>query len=63
MATEFAENFKLRDQNGLEFQLYDNLDKRNLLVFYPNDDTPVCTRQLLNYNNYLTSIFTSYLHH
>ena len=54
MATEFAENFKLRDQNGLEFQLYDNLDKRNLLVFYPNDDTPVCTRQLLNYNDYLT---------
>lgn len=54
MATEFAKNFKLKDQNGLEFQLYDNLDKRNLLVFYPNDDTPVCTRQLLNYNDYLT---------
>jgi len=54
IATEFAENFKLKDQNGLEFQLYGNLDKRNLLVFYPNDDTPVCTRQLLNYNDYLT---------
>jgi len=54
MVAEIAENFTLKDQNGLEFQLYDNLDKRNLLVFYPNDDTPVCSRQLLNYNDYLT---------
>jgi len=53
METELAENFRLNDQNGLEFQLYHNLDKRNLLVFYPSDDTIVCTRQLLNYNDYL----------
>jgi thioredoxin-dependent peroxiredoxin len=53
METELAENFRLNDQNGLEFQLYKNLDKRNLLVFYPSDDTIVCTRQLLNYNDYL----------
>ena len=53
METELAESFSLNDQNGLEFQLYKNLDKRNLLVFYPSDDTIVCTRQLLNYNDYL----------
>ena len=53
MESEIAENFSLKDQNGLEFQLYENLDKRNLLVFYPNDDTLICTYQLLNYNNYL----------
>ncbi|MEJ2194641.1 MAG: redoxin domain-containing protein [Ignavibacteriaceae bacterium] len=53
METELAKNFRLNDQNGLEFQLYENLDKRNLLVFYPSDDTIVCTRQLLNYNDYL----------
>ena len=53
MESEIAENFSLKDQNGLEFQLYENLDKRNLLVFYPNDDTVICTRQLLNYNECL----------
>jgi peroxiredoxin Q/BCP len=53
METELAKNFRLNDQNGLEFQLYENLDKRNLLVFYPSDDTIVSTRQLLNYNDYL----------
>ena len=53
METEIAENFRLKDQNGFEFQLYENLDKRNLLVFYPNDDTVICTRQLLNYNECL----------
>ena len=53
MEKGLAENFMLKDQNGLEFQLYENLDKRNLLVFYPSDDTLVCTRQLLNYNDYL----------
>jgi peroxiredoxin Q/BCP len=54
MVGEYAEDFILKDQNGNKFQLYDNLDKRILLVFYPNDDTPVCNRQLLNYNDYLT---------
>ena len=54
MLGENAEDFTLKDQHGNEFQLYKNLDRRILLVFYPNDDTPVCSRQLLNYNDHLS---------
>jgi peroxiredoxin Q/BCP len=54
MVGDYAEDFTLNDQNGNEFSLYDNLDKKILLVFYPNDDTPVCNRQLLSYNDHLT---------
>jgi peroxiredoxin len=53
MVGEIAKNFSLKDQNGNEFELYNNLDKRILLVFYPKDDSPVCTRQLSNYMQYL----------
>jgi len=53
MIGEIAENFILKDQYGNEFELYENLDKRILLVFYPKDDSPVCTKQLKNYNQYL----------
>jgi peroxiredoxin Q/BCP len=54
MVGDYAEDFTLNDQYGNEFRLYDNLDKKILLVFYPNDDTPVCNRQLLSYNDHLT---------
>ena len=54
MVDEYADDFTLKDQYGNEFNLYDNLDKKILLVFYPNDDTPVCNRQLLSYNDHLT---------
>ena len=54
MAAELAEDFILKDQNGFDFQRYDNLNKRKLLVFYPNDDTPICTRQLSNYKDDLS---------
>ena len=53
MVGEIAKNFSLNDQNGNEFELYNNLDSRILLVFYPKDDSPVCTRQLSNYIQYL----------
>ena len=49
MVGEVAENFSLKDQNGKTFNLYENLDENILLVFYPKDDSPVCTRQLSNY--------------
>ena len=45
-----VENFKLEDQFGNQFDLYENLDKNVLLVFYPKDNTPVCTTQLKNYS-------------
>ena len=53
MVGDIAKNFSLNDQYGNEFELYNNLDSRILLVFYPKDDSPVCTRQLLNYMQYL----------
>ena len=49
MVGEIIENFILKDQNGNEFNLYDNLDKKILLVFYPKDNSPVCTKQFSNY--------------
>ena len=49
MAPKKAENFTLKDQFGSDFELYKNLDNNILLVFYPKDDSPVCSRQLDNY--------------
>ncbi len=48
-----AEDFTLKDQEGNEFNLYQNLDKKVLLVFYPKDNSPVCTKQLSNYGEFL----------
>ena len=42
-------NFSLKDQFGNEFDLYKNLNKNILLIFYPKDNSRVCTRQLHNY--------------
>jgi len=53
MVGAIAENFILNDQNGKTFNLYENLDEPILLVFYPKDDSPVCTKQLNNYQEQL----------
>ncbi|MBK7629658.1 MAG: redoxin domain-containing protein [Ignavibacteriales bacterium] len=45
-----VENFQLRDQLGNGFDLFQNLDNDVLLVFYPKDNTPVCTTQLVDYS-------------
>jgi peroxiredoxin len=50
---DIAPNFVLKNHLGEEFNLYKNLDKKILLVFYPEDDTPVCSSQLKEYNNHL----------
>jgi thioredoxin-dependent peroxiredoxin len=50
MVGDTVENFVLKDQNDNDFNLYENLDKLVLLVFYPKDNSPVCTKQLTNYN-------------
>lgn len=47
---ERVENFILMDQHNNEFNLFENLDKDILLVFYPKDNTPVCTKQLVDYS-------------
>lgn len=44
-----AENFILKDQYGNNFELYKNLDNKILLIFYPKDNSRVCSRQLDNY--------------
>ena len=49
MVGEIAEDFTLKDQYGNIFYLYENLDENILLVFYPKDDSPVCSMQLSNY--------------
>ncbi len=48
-----APDFTLLDQNGNDFNLYNNLDSEILLVFYPKDQSPVCTKQLCSYNDNL----------
>lgn len=45
-----VENFVLKDQYNVDFDLYTNLDRDILLVFYPKDNTPVCTKQLVDYS-------------
>lgn len=50
MLGKIAENFILLDQYSNTFNLYENLNQKILLVFYPKDDTPVCNMQLLDYD-------------
>ncbi len=45
-----VENFQLKDQFNNKFDLYENLDHDLLLVFYPKDNSPVCTKQLVDYS-------------
>jgi len=44
-----VENFELKDQFNNKFDLFENLDQDVLLAFYPKDNTPVCTKQLVDY--------------
>lgn len=46
-----APDFTLTDADGQPFSLSAHLGERLLLVFYPGDDTPVCTRQLCDYRD------------
>lgn len=50
---DLVSNFVLKDENGNDFELYENLDKQVLLAFYPKDDTLVCSSQLSDYNKNL----------
>jgi len=46
-----APDFTLTDDQGAEFSLSANLGEKILLVFYPGDNTPVCTKQLCEYRD------------
>ena len=48
---EKAPDFTLVDDQGKSFRLSEQTEKRLLLVFYPGDNTPVCTRQLCDYRD------------
>jgi peroxiredoxin len=43
---EPAPDFTLKDGEGREWKLSDNRGRVVVLLFYPGDETPVCTRQL-----------------
>lgn len=46
-----APDFTLSADDGGQFTLSESLGRRVLLVFYPGDNTPVCTRQLCDYRD------------
>jgi peroxiredoxin Q/BCP len=46
-----APDFTLDDDQGGEFTLSANHGEKILLVFYPGDNTPVCTKQLCEYRD------------
>lgn len=48
---EKAPDFTLPDHDGRPFRLSEQASGWLLLVFYPGDDTPVCTRQLCDYRD------------
>lgn len=41
-----APDFTLKDEGGNDWRLSDQRGKTVVLLFYPKDETPVCTRQL-----------------
>jgi peroxiredoxin Q/BCP len=46
-----APDFSLPGTDGRDYSLTDYRGKPVVLVFYPGDDTPVCTKQLTAYTN------------
>lgn len=48
---EQAPDFTLPGTGGREYSLADYRGQTVVLVFYPGDDSPVCTRQLNSYND------------
>lgn len=52
---EVAPEFTLPGTGGREYSLSAYRGKPVVLVFYPGDDSPVCTKQLNSYNNELSA--------
>ncbi len=51
---EAAPPFTLAGTGGREYSLSEYAGRVVVLVFYPGDDTPVCTKQLNSYNDDLS---------
>jgi len=45
-AGQIAPDFELKDESGETWRLSDHRGKVVALVFYPRDETPVCTKQM-----------------
>jgi len=52
---DIAPGFCLQGDSGEEYCLSDHAGHKVLLVFYPGDNTPVCTRQLCEYRDGIES--------
>lgn len=50
-----APHFVLPDSEGNAFDLAEQSGRKTLLVFYPGDNTPVCTKQLCDYRDGIES--------
>ena len=50
-----APTFELKDEEGRKFAFPGSGGQMTLLVFYPGDNTPVCTRQLCDYRDGIES--------
>jgi peroxiredoxin Q/BCP len=50
-----APDFRLQSDSGDDYRLSDHAGEKVLLVFYPGDNTPVCTRQLCEYRDGIES--------
>jgi len=48
-----APNFSLKNQNNEDVTLENYRGKKVMLVFYPKDDSVVCSTQLCEYNKFL----------
>ena len=51
MKGQIAPNFTLPDENGNSVELKSYMGKKLFLVFYPGDNTAVCTKQLCSYSS------------
>jgi len=47
-------DFTLSDSDGAEWKLSDHRGQTVVLLFYPGDDTPVCTRQMCSVRDHWT---------
>jgi peroxiredoxin Q/BCP len=45
---DVAPDFTSKDQNGNQVKLSDYIGKKVILYFYPQDDTPTCTKEACN---------------
>lgn len=59
---DFAPAFNLPSTGGGEVSLSDFAGEPVVLVFYPGDDTPVCTKQLNTYNDDLSQFEALHAH-